>query len=122
MTEGWVDMVVSRADLGPAARKLAETLASKAPIALAAAKYSINEAIDRRLADGLGYELGLWAKLFDTYDQKEGMLAFLEKRSFVPAAPRNWRIESRGFPWARGSKRSAGSRTKRPSRGRKRKT
>jgi enoyl-CoA hydratase len=113
--EGWVDAVVSRADLGPTVRRLAETLAAKAPIALAAAKYSINEAIDRKLPEGLASELRLWAKLFETYDMKEGMRAFLEKRSYMPAAPRNWQLESRGFPWHHGSPRKRASRRKRTS-------
>jgi enoyl-CoA hydratase len=121
-SEGWVDVVVSRADLGPTARKLAEQLAAKAPVALAAAKYSINHAIDRQLSDGLAYELDLWAKLFDTYDQKEGMRAFLEKRSFVSAAPRNWHLESRGFPWRGRSERSRPSKGKTASKRGKRKT
>jgi enoyl-CoA hydratase len=120
--EGWVDAVVSRADLGPTARRLAESLAAKAPLALAAAKYSINRAIDRGLPGGLEFELKLWAQLFDTYDQKEGMRAFLEKRSYVPAAPRNWKLESRGFPWHVGSKGARGPRHRgSPKRG-KRKT
>jgi enoyl-CoA hydratase len=121
-SEGWVDLVVSRADLGPTVRRLAEQLASKSPVALAAAKYSINQAIDRRLEDGLAYELGLWAKLFDTYDQKEGMRAFLEKRSFVSAAPRNWQLESRGFPWRGRADRSRRAKSKTVRKRGKRKT
>ena len=97
--DGWVDRVVPRAELLPAALAFAEELASKPPLALAAAKYEILRAVDPALDDDLEYELELWARLFGTRDQQEGMRAFLEKRT-LPARDRSgWEEASRGFPW-----------------------
>ncbi len=83
---GLVDQVVSRAELLGTALTLAGALAQKSATALAAAKFALNQAIDRAEQDGLDYELDLWAGLFGTRDQKEGMSAFLEKRPWVPEA------------------------------------
>jgi enoyl-CoA hydratase/carnithine racemase len=83
--QGWVLRVVPRDRLLPEALALAEELAGKSADALAAAKYSVQLAVDRGLAEGLAYELRLWEALFSTTDQKVGMQAFLEKRSWAPA-------------------------------------
>jgi enoyl-CoA hydratase len=98
---GLVDRVVPRSELLATALALAEELATKSALALAAAKYALLESIDPRIDDGLAYELDLWAKLFGTRGQREGMDAFLAKRP--PAAlPRTaWAEESAGFPWSR---------------------
>ncbi len=102
--EGWVDQVVSREELLPAVLALATELASKPPLALAAAKYEILRAVDPEIDSALSYELDLWARLFGTRDQREGMQAFLEKKS-APAHDRSgWAESSQGFPWG-----SAGS-------------
>lgn len=61
-------------------RALAAELASKPPLALAAAKASVNAGGEMAQADGMEYELIRFLQLFDTEDQKEGMRAFLEKR------------------------------------------
>ena len=98
--EGLVDRVVPRAELLPAALALAEELAAKPPVALAAAKYALAAAIDPGLEAGLRYELDLWARLFGTEGQKEGMRAFLAKQP-LPSGPRErWAEQSAGFPWA----------------------
>ncbi|MGI0132894.1 MAG: enoyl-CoA hydratase/isomerase family protein [Thermoplasmata archaeon] len=97
---GWVYRVVPRADLLRDAFALAEELAQKPAVALAAAKYALNHAIDPALREGLAYELDLWARLFGTPDQKEGMAAFLEKRALRPAPKARFADDSRGFPWA----------------------
>lgn len=62
------------------ALKLAENLATKAPIALKMAKQCIDLALDMDLEAGVEYEALAWASLFATNDQKEGLSAFLEKR------------------------------------------
>ncbi len=62
------------------ARKLAQKLAAKAPLALRAAKSCINYGTGVDLGSGLQYEQKAWAFLFATQDQKEGFNAFLEKR------------------------------------------
>ena len=61
-------------------KDFAETLASKAPLALAAAKESVNVGGELQMPEALEYELKLFLELFATEDQKEGMAAFLEKR------------------------------------------
>jgi enoyl-CoA hydratase len=85
MEQGWVLRVVPRARLLEEAVTLAEELAGKSADALAAAKYSVQLAVDRGLEAGLAYELRLWEALFATTDQKEGMRAFLEKRRWDPS-------------------------------------
>lgn len=61
-------------------RALAAELATKPPLALAAAKASVNAGGEMTQADGMEYELLRFLQLFETADQKEGMRAFLEKR------------------------------------------
>ncbi|MGA8710815.1 MAG: enoyl-CoA hydratase/isomerase family protein [Thermoplasmata archaeon] len=111
--QGLVDRVVPRAELLTSALALAEELATKPPLALAAAKYALLEALDPAIDQGLGYELDLWAQLFGTDGQKEGMRAFLEKRASAPMSRRGWEAASEGFPWAKDAKaRSMGKRNK----------
>ena len=62
------------------ALKLAEEIASRAPLAIYAAKRMINQSYERFLADGLTEEKQVFYNLFATEDQKEGMKAFVEKR------------------------------------------
>lgn len=101
LAEGLVDRVVPRSEVLPAALALAEELATKPPVALAAAKYAILGALDPQIDSGLAYELDLWARLFGTEGQKEGMRAFLEKRPPPPPMSRHdWEAASKGFPWA----------------------
>jgi len=98
--EGLVDRVVPRAELMPAAIALAEELAGKPPLALAAAKYALLRAIDPTIDDGLAYELDLWARLFGTDDQRHGMAAFLAKQPLPRVDRSEWATRSAGFPWA----------------------
>jgi enoyl-CoA hydratase/carnithine racemase len=59
----------------------AEKLSKGAPIALKTAKKSIrNNSEQKNYRQGLEFESNLWAGLFNTKDQKEGMTAFTEKR------------------------------------------
>ena len=62
------------------ALKLAEEIASRAPLAVRAAKKMINQTYERTLAEGLSAEKQEFYNLFVTEDQKEGMKAFAEKR------------------------------------------
>jgi enoyl-CoA hydratase len=96
---GLVDRVVPRAELLPSALSLADELATKPPLALAAAKFAVLNALDSQIDDGLAYELDLWARLFGTEGQKEGMEAFLAKRSLEPRSRGEWAEASVGFPW-----------------------
>ncbi|HEY6607657.1 MAG TPA: enoyl-CoA hydratase-related protein [Candidatus Limnocylindria bacterium] len=60
---------------------LAATIATKSPIALRVAKEAVNVAYEMSLTDALAHERRLFYLLFASDDQKEGMAAFLEKRS-----------------------------------------
>jgi enoyl-CoA hydratase len=60
---------------------LAETIAQKSPLALRMAKEAVNAAFEMSLTDALAHERRLFYLLFASQDQKEGMAAFLEKRS-----------------------------------------
>jgi len=60
---------------------LAQEIASRASLAIQAAKRAINQVDELALTDGLNEERDLFFNLFSTLDQKEGMSAFLEKRN-----------------------------------------
>lgn len=77
---GLVNRVVEVEAYLDEAVKLAEEIASRAPLAVRAAKKMVNEAFERRLSDGISEERREFYGLFGTEDQKEGMRAFLEKR------------------------------------------
>jgi enoyl-CoA hydratase len=62
------------------AGEVAELLASKSPIALAAAKQACNLALQGEHAANLERESDTFGGLFRTEDAKEGMTAFAEKR------------------------------------------
>ena len=62
------------------ALSLARQIAARAPMAITAAKKSINAAFETSLEAGLASERDGFVKLFSTEDQQEGMNAFLEKR------------------------------------------
>jgi len=113
-SQGLIDRLVPSAEVLPAALALAEELATKPPVALAAAKYAILGALDPAIDLGLAFELDLWARLFGTEGQREGMRAFLEKRPPPPAtARRDWETVSVGLPWeGEATRRSKGKRHK----------
>jgi enoyl-CoA hydratase/carnithine racemase len=98
---GLLDRVVPNDRLMPEAVALALELAAKPAVALAAAKYAVNQAADPGRLIGLDYERLLWGLLFDTDDQKEGMRAFLEKRPAVFPDQRDWTRRRAEFPWER---------------------
>jgi enoyl-CoA hydratase len=77
---GMVNRVVPASDYLNEALKLADEIASRAPLAVRAAKKAINTAYESSLTDGLTEEKRAFYALFDTHDQKEGMQAFVEKR------------------------------------------
>jgi enoyl-CoA hydratase len=63
------------------ARAVAATIATKSPVALRVAKEAVNAAYEMDLTDALAHERRLFYLLFASEDQKEGMAAFLEKRT-----------------------------------------
>lgn len=112
LTAGLVYRVVPRPELLHASLAIAKELSSKSPVALAAAKYALLNAIDAGVDEGLAYELDLWARLFGTPGQKEGMRAFLEKRPLVESGRTDWDSVSTGFPWVEPGADSAGGKRK----------
>ena len=62
------------------ARETAELLASKSPLALAAAKRALNHGLQGDHVENLTREAREFGDLFSTEDAKEGMTAFAEKR------------------------------------------
>lgn len=60
--------------------KLANEIATRAPVALRLAKEAVNAVYEMPLQAGLDHERRLFYLLFSTEDQKEGMDAFVNKR------------------------------------------
>ena len=77
---GLVNRVYAAEELLTEAKKLANTIASRAPIAVAKAKKSIYKGMDLPIHKGLKNEAHLFGKLFSTKDSEEGISAFVEKR------------------------------------------
>jgi enoyl-CoA hydratase len=77
---GLADKVVPDAQLNEEVKKMATTIASKAPLAVKSVKKIINEAHQSLLLSGLRLEVEEFLKLFGTADREEGMTAFLQKR------------------------------------------
>ena len=77
---GLVNRVVPVGDYLNEALKLADEIASRAPLAVQAAKKMINGSYERFLSEGLAQEKQVFYNLFGSEDQKEGMKAFIEKR------------------------------------------
>ncbi|PCN50752.1 crotonase [Candidatus Geothermarchaeota archaeon ex4572_27] len=77
---GLVNKVVPPGKLMEEAEALAMKLAEKSPVVLKIAKDQINRSLDNTLTAGLDYEADLWSLLFATFDAREGVKAFLEKR------------------------------------------
>lgn len=61
--------------------KAAATIASYGKVALMAAREAVDRALETSLHEGLLFERRAFHALFATHDQKEGMAAFLEKRT-----------------------------------------
>jgi enoyl-CoA hydratase len=78
---GLVQRVVPQAELLDAARKIAKTIAGKAPLAIEACKRAINGGAHLALSDALELEALEFGALVNTNDFKEGTSAFLEKRT-----------------------------------------
>jgi len=80
---GLVDQVFPAAELMDAAKKFAQKLAVKAPIALALAKRAVNEGMETDQERGCILEAALFGLACGTEDRVEGTGAFLEKRKAV---------------------------------------
>jgi enoyl-CoA hydratase/carnithine racemase len=62
------------------AREVAELLASKSPVAAAAAKRALNHALQGEHVENLQREADEFGGLFGSEDAREGLTAFAEKR------------------------------------------
>ncbi|MEM7021301.1 MAG: enoyl-CoA hydratase [Pseudomonadota bacterium] len=76
-----VARVVPVADLLDEAIKLADTIAEKSQPIVAMAKDAVNLAFESSLEEGIRTERRLFYATFATEDRKEGMQAFVEKRT-----------------------------------------
>ncbi len=79
-TLGLVDRVVPSDEVTSAARAMAETLATRSGVAVAALKRALHEGLQRPLAAGLALEVDLMEALSRSVDASEGYQAFLGKR------------------------------------------
>lgn len=61
--------------------ELAKTIADRAPVAIRLAKEAVNKSFEMTLKDGMDFERRNFYLTFSSADQKEGMKAFMEKRS-----------------------------------------
>ncbi len=77
---GLANKVLPAAELLPAARKMATKIAAKGQVAVAFAKAALRDGLETDLDRACAHEADLFGLCFATADQKEGMLAFLEKR------------------------------------------
>ena len=78
---GLVEKVAAPEELMDEAVKVAKTIASKAPIAIATAKSAINNGIDIDMKSASKFEIETFTAAFGSEDKTEGMAAFLEKRA-----------------------------------------
>jgi enoyl-CoA hydratase len=77
---GLVNRVVPAAELMAEAKKLAATLASKAPVAVRYILEAVHRGLDMPFAEAQTFEATLFGLVVSTDDMREGTKAFLEKR------------------------------------------
>jgi enoyl-CoA hydratase len=82
---GLVEEVVAPDQLLARALALADVIASRSPVAVAASREAVRAATSLPLVDGLKLERALFQLCFASEDKAEGVRAFLEKR--LPAFP-----------------------------------
>jgi enoyl-CoA hydratase len=79
-TLGLVSRVVPKEAYLEEAKKVANEIASKSPVAVRMAKMAVNKAFETGLTQGIDFERELFYLLFASEDKDEGMNAFVEKR------------------------------------------
>lgn len=77
---GYVEEVHDDAAFDDRVYGLAESMASKSPVALEFAKEAVDTSQRTGLREGIDHEAELFAQLFATHDKDEGIDAFLEDR------------------------------------------
>jgi len=78
---GLINRVVPSTNLLDEALALADLLASKPSLTLAAALGAIHRGMDLAIDDGLAVEEAAFARIVSTHDAREGVAAFLGKRA-----------------------------------------
>lgn len=81
LAAGLVSRVVASEAWHDETMQLAHKVASKSPVALRLAKDAVLAAFDSTLQTGIDFERRAFYLLFASEDQKEGMKAFMEKRT-----------------------------------------
>ncbi|GAD86085.1 enoyl-CoA hydratase [Nocardia asteroides] len=78
---GLVSRIVPADDLLDVAAEVAETIAAKSLPVTMIAKEAVNRSFETTLAEGIRFERRVFHSLFAIEDQKEGMNAFVDKRT-----------------------------------------
>jgi enoyl-CoA hydratase len=78
---GLVERVVPLAELADEARRIAQTIAAKAPLAVAAVKRAVDEGAALAMTEALALEALHFGTLVGSADFREGTTAFLAKRA-----------------------------------------
>ncbi|MBV8585812.1 MAG: enoyl-CoA hydratase/isomerase family protein, partial [Verrucomicrobia bacterium] len=78
---GLVNRVVPGSDLMKETLAIAEQLAEKPPLTVSAALAAIHRGLDASIDEGLAIEQAEFARIVPTYDAREGVAAFVEKRA-----------------------------------------
>ena len=80
---GLIDEITQKDNLLQRAIELATRIASQAPIAVASVKAAVNKGINTDIDTACSIETDIFAKCFETEDQKKVMDAFLKKEKFT---------------------------------------
>lgn len=80
---GLINKVCSPESLMEEVQSVAHAISQNAPIAVRQAKNAIQRGMQMSLADGLAFEIEAYNQTVPTYDRREGVLAFNEKRKPV---------------------------------------
>jgi enoyl-CoA hydratase len=81
LERGLVQHVHPIAELMPRAMEMAQEMASKSPVALYYAKETTNRSLHGDIGGNLVHEADLYSLMFSTDDAREGLRAFVEKRT-----------------------------------------
>lgn len=77
---GLVTHLTSQEELLPLAKKLAQSVTARGPVAVATAKKVIQQGFDLPLKEALTLEAKSFSQVFASEDKNEGVKAFIEKR------------------------------------------
>ncbi len=78
---GLINKVLPDDQLMAAVQELAAKMLAAGPVGIRLAKLCVNKSLSQDIDTGLDFEAEAFGLCFGTEDQKEGMLAFLEKRT-----------------------------------------